>query len=409
MERVGPELGGRLRAGRSRNDQIATLIRLYLRERAAHRGGRRARRRRGAARPGGRPTSASRCPAARTCSRPSRCCWRTTCWRTPGRCCATSTASATWTRRLAVSPYGSAGAGRHLAGPRPGVRGRRAGLRRHRCRTRSTARPPATWSPRRPSCWRMIGVDLSRISEEVILWSTVEFGFATLDDAWSTGSSIMPQKKNPDVAELARGKAGRLIGNLAGLLATLKGLPLAYNRDLQEDKEPIFDGLDQLRGAAAGGGGHDRRRCASTPSGWPSARRRASRWPPTSPTGWCGSGCRSPQAHEIAGAAVRYCEERGIELYDLTASDLPAIDGRLGAGRARRADGRRDRSPPATDAAAPRRVRVARAAAEARAALDAVVRAWRRSVPDRRRPGRRRGSARPVRRGGVVNACASTN
>ena len=93
----------------------------------------------------------------------------------------------------------------------------------------------------------MIGVDLSRIAEEVILWSTVEFGFVTLDDAWSTGSSIMPQKKNPDVAELARGKAGRLIGNLTGLLATLKGLPLAYNRDLQEDKEPVFDSLDQLR------------------------------------------------------------------------------------------------------------------------------------------------------------------
>ncbi len=91
-----------------------------------------------------------------------------------------------------------------------------------------------------------VGIDLSRLSEEVILWCTHEFGFVTLDDAWSTGSSIMPQKKNPDVAELARGKAGRFIGNLAGLLTTLKGLPLAYNRDLQEDKEPIFDTLDQL-------------------------------------------------------------------------------------------------------------------------------------------------------------------
>ena len=92
----------------------------------------------------------------------------------------------------------------------------------------------------------MIGVDLSRLAEEVILWSTREFGFVTLHDAWSTGSSIMPQKKNPDIAELARGKSGRLIGNLAGLLATLKGLPLAYNRDLQEDKEPVFDSVDTL-------------------------------------------------------------------------------------------------------------------------------------------------------------------
>ena len=84
-------------------------------------------------------------------------------------------------------------------------------------------------------------MDLSRIGEEIVLWTTREFGWVELDDAYATGSSIMPQKKNPDVAELARGKAGRLIGNLTGLLATLKGLPLAYNRDLQEDKEPVFD------------------------------------------------------------------------------------------------------------------------------------------------------------------------
>ncbi|MFZ2547608.1 MAG: argininosuccinate lyase, partial [Candidatus Microthrix subdominans] len=92
----------------------------------------------------------------------------------------------------------------------------------------------------------MAGVHLSRMGEEVVLWSSDEFGFATLDDAYATGSSMLPQKKNPDIAELARGKAGRLIGNHAGLLATLKGLPMAYNRDLQEDKEPLFDGVDQL-------------------------------------------------------------------------------------------------------------------------------------------------------------------
>ena len=92
----------------------------------------------------------------------------------------------------------------------------------------------------------MIAVDVSRLSEEIIIWNTAEFGFVTLDDSFSTGSSIMPQKKNPDVAELARGKAGRLIGDLAGLLAVLKGLPLAYDRDLQEDKEPVFDAVDTL-------------------------------------------------------------------------------------------------------------------------------------------------------------------
>ena len=92
----------------------------------------------------------------------------------------------------------------------------------------------------------MLAVDVSRWAEEVIIFTTAEFGYARLDDAFATGSSIMPQKKNPDIAELARGKAGRLIGNLTGLLATLKALPLAYNRDLQEDKEPLIDSVAQL-------------------------------------------------------------------------------------------------------------------------------------------------------------------
>ncbi len=92
----------------------------------------------------------------------------------------------------------------------------------------------------------LLGVHLSRLGEEWVLWTTEEFGFARLDDAYATGSSMLPQKKNPDIAELARGKAGRLIGHLAGFLATLKGLPLAYNRDLQEDKEPLFDAVDQV-------------------------------------------------------------------------------------------------------------------------------------------------------------------
>jgi argininosuccinate lyase len=98
----------------------------------------------------------------------------------------------------------------------------------------------------------LLGVHLSRIGEEIVLWTSDEFGFARLDDAYATGSSMLPQKKNPDIAELARGKAGRLIGNLTGLLATLKGLPLAYNRDLQEDKEPLFDAVDQVSLALSG-------------------------------------------------------------------------------------------------------------------------------------------------------------
>ncbi len=93
----------------------------------------------------------------------------------------------------------------------------------------------------------MVAINLSRIGEEFVLWTTEEFGFAQLDDAYATGSSMLPQKKNPDIAELARGKAGRLIGNLTGFLATMKGLPLSYNRDYQEDKEPLFDSVDQIR------------------------------------------------------------------------------------------------------------------------------------------------------------------
>ena len=163
-----------------------------------------------------------------------------------------------------------------------------------------------------------IGVDLSRLSEDVIIWVTHEFGFARLADEWSTGSSIMPQKKNPDVAELARGKAGRLIGNLTGLLATLKGLPLAYNRDLQEDKEPVFDSIDQLL-VAAPRGGRDGRHAdlrsrtagAPRPDGFSLA---------TDVADWLVRR-RVPfaEAHEIAGACVRRCEEDGIELSDLTA------------------------------------------------------------------------------------------
>ena len=97
----------------------------------------------------------------------------------------------------------------------------------------------------------LCGVHLSRLSEDVILWCSAEFGFVTLSDAHTTGSSLMPQKKNPDVAELTRGKSGRLVGNLMALLTLLKGLPMTYNRDMQEDKEPLFDSIDTLKVALA--------------------------------------------------------------------------------------------------------------------------------------------------------------
>ena len=177
----------------------------------------------------------------------------------------------------------------------------------------------------------MAAIDISRLSEEVILWATKEFGFVTLDDSYSTGSSIMPQKKNPDVAELARGKAGRLIGDLAGLLATLKALPLAYNRDLQEDKEPVFDAVDTLELVLPAVAGmvatlrFDTDRMASlAPQGFSLA---------TDVAEWLvREGVPFRVAHEVAGACVKACEERGIELWDLTDEDLAGLSEHLTPG-----------------------------------------------------------------------------
>lgn len=162
----------------------------------------------------------------------------------------------------------------------------------------------------------IIGVHLSRMGEEIVLWSTDEFGFIRLDDAYATGSSMLPQKKNPDIAELARGKAGRLIGNLAGLLATMKSLPLAYNRDLQEDKEPLFDSLDTVRlGLAALTGVY------RTMSINADRMRAAADSPYASATDLAeflvvkGMGFRD--AHAVVGALVRESLDQGIPLFDL--------------------------------------------------------------------------------------------
>jgi len=174
----------------------------------------------------------------------------------------------------------------------------------------------------------MLGVHLSRIGEEVVLMTSREFGWASLDDAWSTGSSIMPQKKNPDVAELARGKSGRLIGNLTGLLATLKGLPFAYNRDLQEDKEPVFDTVEQLLLVLPAMTGmistltfNTELMAGSAPQGFALA---------TDIAEWLvRQGVPFREAHEIAGACVRAAESRGVELWDLSPSEFSEISGYL--------------------------------------------------------------------------------
>ena len=146
-------------------------------------------------------------------------------------------------------------------------------------------------------------VHLSRLAEELVLWSSAEYGFAQLDDSAATGSSIMPQKKNPDPAELARGKAGTAVGRLAGLLATLKGVPLAYNRDLQEDKRACFDQVDDLLGALAALGSASRA-CRWTRAAWPPRPATAPPWRPTWPSGSCRRACRSGTAHAEVAARV---------------------------------------------------------------------------------------------------------
>lgn len=176
----------------------------------------------------------------------------------------------------------------------------------------------------------MIGVHLSRIGEEFTIWNTQEFGWVTLDDAFSTGSSIMPQKKNPDIAELARGKAGRLIGNLTSVMTTLKGLAFAYNRDLQEDKEPVFDSIEQLlvlipavRGMIATATFNTERIGSQVTTGHALATEIADFL--------VLAGTPFARAHEISGKAVALAQSLGIDVHELSDSQLADVDPQLGA------------------------------------------------------------------------------
>ena len=165
----------------------------------------------------------------------------------------------------------------------------------------------------------LLGIHLSRIGEEVVLWSTDEFGFLKLADEYATGSSMLPQKKNPDIAELTRGKSGRFIGNLTGLLATLKGLPLAYNRDLQEDKEPLFDSVDQVLLALSAIRG-----LLATSTFVADAMAGAADAPTSSATDLAehlvAGGTPFRDAHAIVGALVRESLEGSASLADLVAA-----------------------------------------------------------------------------------------
>ena len=313
LEEVGTDVGGRLRAGRSRNDQVATLFRRFLRDHAAIVAGQvldlvdalvvQAQDHLDVVMPGrthlqhAQPVLLSHhllahaWPLLRDVSR-----------------------LADWDARVAARLAVRLGRARRLLAwaSTPTAVASELGF------TGSSANSIDGTAARDfvaefAFVTAMIGVDVSRLAEEVILWTTREFDFVRLHDSWSTGSSIMPQKKNPDIAELARGKAGRLVGNLAGLLTTLKALPLAYNRDLQEDKEPVFDSVDTLEvllpaftGMVATLEFNTARMAELAPQGFSLA---------TDVAEWLvREGVPFRVAHEVAGACVRRCEELGVEL-----------------------------------------------------------------------------------------------
>ena len=323
IDRVGPEVGGRLRAGRSRNDQVATLFRMWLRDAIrvvaldvtelvdALVGQAQAHPR--AIMPGKTHSQAAQPvllahsllahahPLLRDLER-----------------------IRDLDKRLAVSPYGSGALAGSSLRLDPEAIAEELGFAAASDNSidGTSARDFAAESA---FVLAQIAVDMSRLAEEIIYWATPEFGYVTLADAWSTGSSIMPQKKNPDVAELTRGKTGRLIGNLAGLMATLKAQPLAYNRDLQEDKEPLVDSVAQLRlllpaltGLVSTLTFHEERLRELAPAGYTLA---------TDLAEWLvRQGVPFRDAHEASGQCVRIAESKGgIGLDELSDEELAGV------------------------------------------------------------------------------------
>ena len=326
IDRVGPEVGGRLRAGRSRNDQVAAMFRMWLRDAL-----------RGVAQDVSDLIDAivQQAEAHPDAIMPGKTHFQAA---QPILLAHSLLAHAQpllrdleriqdADKRLAVSPYGSgalAGSSLHLD---PEAIADELGFE---SATDNSLDGTASRDFAAESAYVLaqIAIDVSRFAEEIIAWSTPEFGYVTLHDAWSTGSSIMPQKKNPDVPELARGKAGRLIGNLTGLLATLKAMPLAYNRDLQEDKEPLVDSVTQLSillpaftGLVSTLSFHEDRMRELAPAGFTLA---------TDLAEWMvRQGVPFREAHEASGACVRIAESRGVDLVDLTDEELQNVDKRL--------------------------------------------------------------------------------
>lgn len=328
IEKLG-DLGGKLRAGRSRNDQVATDFRLYLRDHVRVIAGliidlqlallEQSERHVDTFSPGfthlqhAQPVSFGH-ELAKHIHALDRDLERLS----------------DWDARAARSPLGAGALAGSSLGLDPGLVAAELGFDSVLANS-IDAVSDRDWVAEFLFVGAMIGVHLSRIGEEVILMASREFAWAKLDDAWSTGSSIMPQKKNPDIAELARGKSGRLIGNLTGLMATLKGLPFGYNRDLQEDKEPVFDTVEQLvlvlpavTGMMATLEFDSVRMTQSAPEGFALA---------TDIAEWLvRQGVAFRLAHEIAGNCVQVAEENNCELWDLSDTQLLEVSPHLNSG-----------------------------------------------------------------------------
>ncbi len=326
IDRVGADVGGRLRAGRSRNDQVATLFRMWVRDaiRDIAVG----------------TTELVDALVAQAEAHPEAIMPGKTHFQAaqPVLLAHQLLAHAhpllrdverlrDLDRRLAVSPYGSGAlAGSSLALD-PEAIAEELGFD-SAADNSLDATSSRDFASETAFVLAQIAVDMSRLSEEIIAWCTPEFGYVTLSDEWSTGSSIMPQKKNPDIPELTRGKTGRLIGNLTGLMSTLKALPLAYNRDLQEDKEPIVDSVAQLHlllpamtGLVSTLTFHPERLRELAPAGYTLA---------TDLAEWMvRQGVPFREAHEASGACVRIAESRGVDLAELTDEELAGVDARL--------------------------------------------------------------------------------
>ena len=326
IERVGPELGGRLRAGRSRNDQVAAMFRMWLRDALRD--------------VAADVTDLIEALSTQAAAHPDAIMPGKTHFQAAQPILLAHSLLAhaqpllrdierirDLDKRVAVSPYGSGALAGSSLQLDPEAIAEELGFS-EAADNSLDGTSSRDFVSEGAFVLAQIAVDISRLSEEIIAWSTPEFGYVTLDDAWSTGSSIMPQKKNPDVPELARGKTGRLIGNLTGLMATFKALPLAYNRDLQEDKEPIVDSVNQLQillpamtGLVSTLTFHEDRMRELAPTGFTLA---------TDLAEWMvRQGVPFREAHEASGACVRIAEARGVDLVDLTDEELAGVDKRL--------------------------------------------------------------------------------